>query len=109
VDLQEWISEGIPGTTRTDNAVLLSCRRCRSQWLGPTEPGLRQNLGALYRASRILEAYEAMKVAGFAFRDAKPTVLHLSPKPGVCNRCKRSTATTALSTTCVCGSLNLNW
>lgn len=110
-DLREWMREPLLKTSAVDSAARLDCRRCQSEWLGPAEPQtmLRRDVAEWTRASKVLDAFAALKAVGFAFRDAKPTVLHVSQKPGVCNRCSRTIASTPGSVVCRCGSLNLNW
>ena len=109
--LQEWMREPLLKFSTVDSATQLKCRRCRSEWLGPSdsEPTLRREVAELSRAGKLLDAFTVLKAVGFAFRDAKPTLLHIPHKPGTCSRCGWTIAATPGSVVCRCGSLNLNW
>jgi len=110
-DFEEWTLGSTQEVSPVEESERFVCRHCRLEWFGPAESHQldRREIAERCRAGKLVDTLKIPKVGGYAFRDAKWTVLHISKTQGVCHRCGKQIPIRTSSVVCRCGSIALNW
>ena len=97
-------------TTTTTTEVY--CRRCRASFKLPllVDPD-RARIVELARSRDVMGAMRLIlkQASDIDLRDAKAVEMHITYKPGICNRCTRPLPRAGQLECPNCGGLNFNW
>jgi hypothetical protein len=88
------------------------CDRCGATWLSPEglDPIAAHEIASLVRGGDRIAAIRRLRAAtGLELRDAKAVVMHVTPRPGQCQRCGAVLAAGGGVACPGCGSLNYDW